>query len=163
MTLLENVMVGAHTRTPGDLVRSALLPVWLRPWERRLRTRALELLAFVGLAERADELAGALPFAGQRRLEIARALASDPDLLILDEPAAGMHPGEVRELIALVESVRAAGITVVLIEHHMEVVTELADRVTVLNEGEVIAEGRPHEAMRDPRVVDVYLGKSHVA
>jgi ABC-type branched-subunit amino acid transport system ATPase component/ABC-type branched-subunit amino acid transport system permease subunit len=159
MTLLENVMVGAHTRTPGGLVRSVLLPVWLRPWERRLRTRALGLLAFVGLADRAGEPAGGLPFAGQRRLEIARALASDPDVLILDEPAAGMHPGEVQDLIALVELVRAAGITVLLIEHHMEVVTELADRVTVLNEGEVIAEGTAAEVGRNPLVIAAYLGE----
>jgi ABC-type branched-subunit amino acid transport system ATPase component/ABC-type branched-subunit amino acid transport system permease subunit len=159
MTVLENVMVGAHTRTPGDLVRSALLPVWLRPWERQLRTRALGLLAFVGLAERAQEPAGGLPFADQRRLEIARALASNPDLLILDEPAAGMQPSEVHELIELVARVRAAGITVVLIEHHMEVVTELADRVTVLNEGEVIAEGTPAEVAGDPLVITAYLGE----
>ncbi len=163
MTVLENVMVGAHSRTPGDLVRSALLPVWLRPWEKRVRTRALGLLAFVGLGERAHEAAGGLPFAGQRRLEIARALASDPDVLILDEPAAGMHPGEVRELIELIARVRAAGVTVVLIEHHMEVVTELADRVTVLNEGEVIAEGTAADVADDQLVVAAYLGDEHSA
>ena len=162
MTVLENVMVGAHTRTPGGLMRSALLPVWLRPWEKRLQARALGLLAFVGLAERAHEPAGALPFGGQRRLEIARALASDPDLLILDEPAAGMHPGEVRELIELVERVRSAGITVVLIEHHMEIVTELADRVTVLNDGEIIAEGTAAEVARNQVVVRAYLGDARV-
>ena len=158
MTVLENVMVGAHVRTPGDLLRSALLPSWMRPWEKRLRARALGLLAFVGLADRAHDSAGGLSFGSQRRLEIARALASDPDLLILDEPAAGMHPGEVRELIELVARVRSAGITVMLIEHHMEVVTELADRVTVLNEGEIIAEGTPAEIADDPIVVMAYLG-----
>ncbi len=159
MTVLENVMVGAHTRTRGGLLVSALVPVWLRPWERRLRARALGLLAFVGLADRAHELAGALPFAAQRSLEIARALAADPDVLILDEPASGMHPGEVQNVIALIARVRSAGITVMLIEHHMEVVTELADRVTVLNDGEVIAEGTPAEVAENPLVISAYLGE----
>jgi ABC-type branched-subunit amino acid transport system ATPase component/ABC-type branched-subunit amino acid transport system permease subunit len=158
MTVLENVMVGAHARTPGDLARSAVLPAWLRPWERRTRTRALGLLAFVGLADDAHELAATLPFASQRRLEIARALASDPDLLILDEPAAGMHPGEVRDLVELIARVRASGMTVMLIEHHMEVVTQLADQVTVLNDGGVIAEGTPGEVAGDPLVISAYLG-----
>jgi ABC-type branched-subunit amino acid transport system ATPase component len=160
MSVLENVMVGAHATTPGGLFLSAVLPVWLRPWERRLRQRALGLLAFVGLAGRAHDPAGALPFADQRRLEIARALAAHPDLLILDEPAAGMHPGEVRELIELVRRVRDAGITVFLIEHHMEVVVELADRVTVLDFGQVIAEGTPAEITDDPMVVAAYLGEA---
>ena len=159
MTVLENVLVGAHTCTPGDLVRSLLLPMWLRPWERRAHARALGLLRFVGLAERANDLAGALPFADQRRLEIARALAADPDLLILDEPAAGMHPTEVRQLVALVQRVRSLGITVLLIEHHMEVVTELADRVTVLNFGRVIAEGPPEQIAANREVIEAYLGE----
>ena len=159
MTVLENVLVGAHTRTPGDLVRSLLIPKWLRPWERRAHVRALGLLRFVGLAERADDRAEALPFADQRRLEIARALAADPALLILDEPAAGMHPTEVRQLVALVQRVRSLGITVLLIEHHMEVVTELADQVTVLNFGRIIAEGGPDEIAANHDVIEAYLGE----
>jgi len=159
MTVLENVLVGAHTCTAGDLARSLLIPTWLRPWERRAHERALGLLRFVGLAERANDPAGALPFADQRRLEIARALAADPGLLILDEPAAGMHPTEVRQFVALVQRVRSLGITVLLIEHHMEVVTELADRVTVLNFGRVIAEGFPEEIAANHEVIEAYLGE----
>ncbi|MFZ6004308.1 MAG: ATP-binding cassette domain-containing protein [Actinomycetota bacterium] len=159
MTVLDNVLVGAHTRTPGGLARSLLLPLWLRPWERSAQQRALDLLRFVGLAGRATALAGVLPFADQRRLEIARALASEPRLLILDEPAAGMHPTEVRGLIELVRSVKSLGITVLLIEHHMEVVSELADRVTVLSFGQVIAQGPPAEMANDQRVIEAYLGE----
>ncbi|MGQ0830896.1 MAG: branched-chain amino acid ABC transporter ATP-binding protein/permease [Microthrixaceae bacterium] len=158
MTVLENVLVGAHSRTPGGLLRSTLLPTWLRPWERRAHERALGLLRFVGLAERACDSAGSLPFADQRRLEIARALAADPGLLILDEPAAGMHPTEVHQLVELVQRVRSLGITVLLIEHHMEVVTELADRVTVLSFGRVIAEGTPEQVAADANVIEAYLG-----
>ncbi len=159
MTVLENVLVGAHTCTAGDLTRSLLVPKWLRPWERRARTRALGLLRFVALAHRANDPAGSLPFADQRRLEIARALAADPGLLILDEPAAGMHPTEVRQLVDLVQRVRSLGITVLLIEHHMEVVAELADHVTVLNFGRVIAEGTPEQIAADHGVIEAYLGE----
>ena len=151
--------MGAHTCTAGDLTRSLLVPKWLRPWERRARTRALGLLRFVALAHRANDPAGSLPFADQRRLEIARALAADPGLLILDEPAAGMHPTEVRQLVDLVQRVRSLGITVLLIEHHMEVVAELADQVTVLNFGRVIAEGTPEQIAADHGVIEAYLGE----
>jgi ABC-type branched-subunit amino acid transport system ATPase component/ABC-type branched-subunit amino acid transport system permease subunit len=163
MTVVDNVMVGGHTRTSGSLALSLLLPAWLRPWEASARSHAEGLLAFVGLSERGNDLAGTLPFADLRRLEIARALAAKPDLLILDEPAAGMHPGEVRQLIDLVRAVRDSGITVLLIEHHMEVVTELADRVSVLNFGRVIAEGTPGEIATNPLVVDAYLGEAREA
>jgi branched-chain amino acid transport system permease protein len=139
MSVLENVMVGAHRRTRGGLLESMLLPVWFRQWERRARDEALGVLQFVGLAPRAYDDAAALPFTDQRRLEIARALASDPDLLVLDEPAAGMQPSEIRDLVSLVRTVRDAGVTVLLVEHHMDVVAELADRVTVLDFGCVIA------------------------
>ncbi len=159
MTVLENVMVGAHTRTRGGLTVSTLLPVWFRPWERRTRERALGVLRFVGLVDRAHDGAGTLPFTDQRRLEIARALATDPDVLVLDDPAAGMHPQEVRQLVELVRSVRDAGVTVLLIEHHMEVVTELATNVTVLNFGRVIAQGPVSDIATDPAVIKAYLGE----
>jgi ABC-type branched-subunit amino acid transport system ATPase component/ABC-type branched-subunit amino acid transport system permease subunit len=159
ISLVENVMVGAHTRTHGGLLAAMLLPEWLRPWERRAREQALGTLRFVGLEARARDAAGSLPFTDQRRLEIARALVCDPDLVVLDEPAAGMHPTEIREFVQLVRRIRDAGITVLLVEHHMEVVAELADRVTVLNFGRVIAEGTASEVAADPVVVKAYLGE----
>jgi ABC-type branched-subunit amino acid transport system ATPase component/ABC-type branched-subunit amino acid transport system permease subunit len=163
MTVLDNVMVGLHGRSRVDLARSLLLPAWLRREERRIADRARGLLAFVGLSGRADDLAGTLPYADQRRLEIARALAADPDLLLLDEPAAGMNPTEARELIALVERIRAAGITVLLIEHRMEVVMGVSDVVTVLDSGATIATGTPHEVQTDPLVIAAYLGERAAA
>jgi len=159
MTTLDNVMVGLHGRSRVDLARSLLLPRWLRPEERRIRDRARGLLAFVGLAAREADLAGTLPYADQRRLEIARALAADPDLLVLDEPAAGMNPTEARQLITLVERIRDSGITVLLIEHRMEVVMGVSDVVTVLDSGTTIAHGTPREVQTDPLVVGAYLGE----
>ncbi|MCU0270430.1 MAG: ATP-binding cassette domain-containing protein [Acidimicrobiales bacterium] len=158
MTVLDNVLVGAHTRSRTGLVRSCLLPPWLRPDERRLRREAWDLLHLVGLADHGYAPAGSLPFVDQRRLEIARALAARPDLLILDEPAAGMHPQDVAELIALIAMVRDAGVTVLLIEHHMEVVLGLADRVTVLDFGHKLAEGTAQEVAANQAVIDAYLG-----
>jgi ABC-type branched-subunit amino acid transport system ATPase component/ABC-type branched-subunit amino acid transport system permease subunit len=159
MTVLENVIVGSHSRTHAGLVRSLLVPGPLRREEKRVRDRALELLAFVGLADRADEPAGDLAFGDQRRLEVARALASEPELLLLDEPVAGMHPREIGHMAALIERVRAAGITVMLVEHHVDVVMRLSDRVTVLDGGRVIAEGAPAEVRADPHVIAAYLGE----
>jgi ABC-type branched-subunit amino acid transport system ATPase component len=157
--VLENVMLGAHHRTPGGLLSASLLPVFARPWERAARERALGVLRFVGLAGRAHDPAGSLAFADQRRLEIARALAGEPTVVILDEPAAGMHPQDVHTLIELIRTIAQSGITVLLIEHHMEVVSDLADRVTVLNFGRVIAEGSPSEITRDAAVIEAYLGE----
>ncbi|MFO7589706.1 MAG: ATP-binding cassette domain-containing protein [Acidimicrobiia bacterium] len=162
MTALDNVLVGLHGRTRAGLARSLLLPSVLRREERRARDRALDLLAFVGLSARAHDRAGVLPYADQRRLEIARALASDPDLLVLDEPAAGTNPTEAQELVALVRRIHDAGITVVLIEHRMEVVMGVSDVVTVLDAGEVIAHGTPHEVQTDPLVIAAYLGSEDV-
>src|SRR5204862_5531814 len=132
MTVLENVMVGAHATARVGLVRSLLRTPKSRRAERHLRDRAWGLLHFVGLAERGNDLAGTLAFADMRRLEIARALASDPELLCLDEPAAGMQISEIHELADLIRQVRDAGVTVLLIEHHMDLVMGLSDTVSVL-------------------------------
>jgi ABC-type branched-subunit amino acid transport system ATPase component/ABC-type branched-subunit amino acid transport system permease subunit len=159
MTVLENVMVGAHARERVGLVRSLLRTPKSRRAERHLRDRAWGLLYFVGLAHRGRDLAGTLAFADMRRLEIARALASDPELLLLDEPAAGMQISEIHELADLIRQVRAAGVTVLLVEHHMDLVMGLSDTVSVLDYGQKIAEGPPVEVRKDPRVVAAYLGE----
>jgi branched-chain amino acid transport system ATP-binding protein len=158
MTAIENVQVGMHSRLRSRLTGMVLHTPFNRREEKDAHEKARELLRFVGL-RRHNELAMNLPYGDQRRLEIARALASDPQLLLLDEPTAGMNPQESEELRKLMETLRSErGISVLLIEHDMKVVMNVSDRITVLDHGEKIAEGSPQEVRTNPRVVEAYLG-----
>jgi len=159
MTAVENVMVGAHARCAAGVLGSVARTRAQRAEERRVGERALELLALVGLAEAAQRLPEELPYGHQRRLEIARALAAEPRLLLLDEPAAGMNEGETREIAALVAALRAKGLTILLIDHDMSLVMEACDRIAVLNFGRLIALGSPGAVRRDPAVIEAYLGR----
>jgi branched-chain amino acid transport system ATP-binding protein len=158
MTVLENVMVGRHRKSACGLVASALRLPWARREERDIGAAAQAALAFVGLQVRGGDVASILPFGQQRLLEIARALAMEPELLLLDEPAAGLNPVEVDRLGDLIEAIRDRGITVLLVEHHMDLVMRVSTRIIVLDHGAVLAEGSPDEVQGDPAVVDAYLG-----
>jgi len=158
MTVLENVMVGRHRLSRAGLLAGALRLPWTKQEEQSIRERAYEELAFVGLSDRAGQPAAALPLGLKRLLEIARALAAEPKLLLLDEPASGLDAMETERLQEMILALRERGLTILLVEHDMGLTMEVADRIAVLNYGQLIATGTPREVQRNPEVIAAYLG-----
>jgi branched-chain amino acid transport system ATP-binding protein len=160
MTALENIMVGRHCRTQAGVLGAIFRGPRTRREEREIATSSYTLLHNVGLGDFVNEHAKNLPYGAQRRLEIARALATDPFLLLLDEPAAGMNPQETEELMELIETIRKSGVSILLIEHDMKLIMKISDRILVLDHGLKIAEGNPEEIRSNQSVIEAYLGSS---
>lgn len=159
MTVLENVMVGLHTKGKSGIIASSLRLPWQVAEERRFRERAYHWLEFTGITDLADHEAGSLPFGKGRLLEIARAMALEPKVILMDEPAAGLNSRETLELARLIQKIRASGVTVALVEHDMELVMDICDAIVVLNLGRKLAQGTPREIQENPEVISAYLGE----
>ena len=163
LTVLDNVKIGRHCRSKSRLWGSVSRTQGQRQEESHITSHAFQQLSFVGLEGFRDQLAGNLSYGDQRRIEIARALAMSPELLLLDEPAAGMNPQETQQLIELIHAIREQGITILLIEHDMKMVMQISDWVTVIAQGEKISAGEPETVQNDERVIKAYLGESYDA